>query len=118
MTNDGFIPYLVLIRFDKDQDLRDRLEESLPLIRGALAEIGSVEPVMSSYDGSAVVYLLAARPEFQPRQILVQLESPKSRGPSPLKTHDKVLIVAFECGVASRLDRVTDWLREHDVLVN
>jgi hypothetical protein len=29
-AGEGFIPYLVLVRFDKGEDLRDRLEESLP----------------------------------------------------------------------------------------
>jgi hypothetical protein len=113
---EGFIPYLVLVRFDKGEDLRDRLEESLPLLRGALGEMGDVEPVTSSYDGSAGVYLLSARPDLQPRQVLAQLESPKSRRPSPLKTHDKVLIISLELGIASRLERITDWLRDHDSL--
>ena len=117
MTDQGYIPYLVIVRFDKGDDLRDRLEESLPLMTGALAELGDVEPVTSSYDGSAVTYLLEARPDLQPGQIVAQLQSPKSRRASPLKTHDKVLVVAVECGVASRLERTTEWLRERDLLV-
>jgi hypothetical protein len=117
VTDEGYIPYLVIVRFDKGNDLRDRVEESLPLMRSALAEFGNVEPVTSSYDGSMVIYLIEARPSFQPGQIVAQLESPKSRAPSPLKTHDKVLVVAVECGVASRLERVTDWLNEHELLV-
>jgi hypothetical protein len=115
-ADEGFIPYLVLVRLDKGEDLRDRVEESLPLLRGALGEMGDVEPVTSSYDGSAAAYLLSARPDLQPRQVLAQLESPKSRRPSPLKTHDKVLIISLEAGMASRLERTTDWLREHDCL--
>ena len=117
MTDEGYIPYLVIVRFDKGDDLRDRLEESLPLLNTALAELGAVEPVMSSYDGSAVTYLLEARPDLQPGQIVAQLQSPKSRRTSPLKTHDKVLVVAVQCGVASRMEHVTDWLRERDLLV-
>ncbi len=117
MTGEGFIPYLVIVRFDKGEDLRDRLEESLPLMSRALAEMGKAEPVTSSYDGSSVTYLLEAHPDLQPGQIVAQLQSPKSRRASPLKTHDKVLVVAVECGVASRLERVTDWLRERDLLV-
>ena len=117
MTDEGYIPYLVIVRFDKGDDLRDRLEESLPLLNSALAEFGDVEPVTSSYDGSAVTYLLEARPDLQPGQIVAQLQSPKSRRASPLKTHDKVLVVAVQCGIASRLERVTEWLRERDLLV-
>ena len=117
MTDEGYIPYLVIVRFDKGDDLRDRLEESLPLLNSALAEFGDVEPVMSSYDGSAVTYLLEARPDLQPGQIVAQLQSPKSHRASPLKTHDKVLVVAVQCGIASRMERITDWLRERDLLV-
>jgi hypothetical protein len=117
MTDEGFIPYFVLVRFDKDADLRDRLEDSLPLLRSALAECGSVEPVTSSYDGSAVAFLLEARANLQPGQILSQLQSPASRKPSPLKLHDKVLVLAIECGAASKLERATEWLGERGVLV-
>jgi hypothetical protein len=117
VTDEGYIPYLVMVRFDKGDDLRDRLEESLPLMNSALAELGDVEPVTSSYDGSAVTYLLEARPDLQPGQIVAQLQSPKSRKASPLKTHDKVLVVAVQCGIASRMERITDWLRERELLV-
>jgi hypothetical protein len=117
VTDEGYIPYLVIVRFDKGDDLRDRLEESLPLLNSALAEFGDVEPVTSSYDGSAVTYLLEARPDVQPGQIVAQLQSPKSRRSSPLKTHDKVLVVAVQCGIASRMERITDWLRERELLV-
>jgi hypothetical protein len=117
MSDEAFIPYLIQVRFDKGQELRDRLEESLPLLRSALAELGAVEPVTSSYDGSLVSYVLAAKPDLQPRQILAQLESPRSHKASPLKIHDKVLIAALECGIASRMERVTDWLRDHGLLV-
>ena len=40
-----------------------------------------------------------------------------ARRASPLKTHDKVLVVAVQCGIASRMERITDWLRERDLLV-
>jgi hypothetical protein len=116
VTDEGYIPYLVIIRFDKGYDLRDRLEESLPLLNSALAELGDVEPVTSSYDGSAVTYLLEARPDLQPGHIVAQLQSPKSRRASPLKTHDKVLVVAVQCGIASRMERITDWFRERELL--
>jgi hypothetical protein len=117
VTDEGYIPYLVIVRFDRGDDLRDRLEESLPLMTSALAELGEVEPVTSSYDGSAVTYLLEARPDLQPGEIVAQMQSPKSRRASPLKTHDKVLVVAVQCGIASRLERTTDWLRERELLV-
>jgi hypothetical protein len=117
VTDEGYIPYLVIVRFDRGDDLRDRLEESLPLMTHALGELGSAEPVTSSYDGSAVTYLLEARPDLQPGQIVAQLQSPKSRKASPLKTQDKVLVVAVQCGIASRMERVTDWLRERELLV-
>lgn len=116
MAEEGFIPYFILVRFDKDADLRDRLEDSLPLLRSALAECGAVEPVTSSYDGSAVTFLLEARADLQPQQIVSQLESPKSRKPSPLKTHDKVIVLALECGATLRLERADEWLRDRGVL--
>jgi hypothetical protein len=116
MDDSEFIPYLVLIRFDKSEDLRDRLEESLPLLRAALAEIGEVEPVTTSYDGSAVSYLVAAKPDFQPQRMIEQLQSARSGRPAPLKTLDKALVLALECGAATRMERVTDWLRENGCL--
>jgi hypothetical protein len=106
----------VLVRFDRGEDLRDRLEESLPVLRAALAEMGQVEPAMTSYDGSAVSYLLAARPDFQPGRIIEQLQSPRIGRPAALKTHDKALVIALECGAATRLERVADWLRENGCL--
>jgi hypothetical protein len=116
MNDEGFIPYLVLVRLDKGEDLRDRLHESLALLQDCLKELGALEPVISSYDGSAVAYLLSARPDIQPNDVLAQLQSPKSRRPSPLKTQDKVLIVSVELGLASRLERVTEWLLERGSL--
>jgi len=113
LDDSEFIPYLVLVRFDRGEDLRDRLEESLPLLRAALAEIGEVEPVTTSYDGSAVSYFLAAKPDFQPTRIIERLQSGR---PSPLKTLDKALVVALECGAAARMERVTDWLRDNGCL--
>ena len=115
-SEEGFIPYLVVIRFDRGEDLRDRLHESLSLLQGALAALGPVEPVMSSYDGSAVAYLLEARASIQPQQVMDQLQSPRSHRISPLKTHDKVLVISVELGVATRMERVTDWLRERGAL--
>jgi len=112
MGGEGFIPYLVLVRLEKGEDLRDRLHESLPLLQDSLRELGELEPALSSYDGSAVAYLLSARPSIQPRHVLAHLQSPKSHRGSPLKTHDKVLIISIELGLASRLERVTDWLRD------
>jgi hypothetical protein len=115
-SEEGFIPYLVLIRFDKGEDLRDRVEESLPILQDALTEIGEVQPVMSSYDGSAASYLLAAPPDVQPWRVIEQLQSPKSRRVSPLKTLDKVLVVSIELGLATRMERVTDWLNDNGIL--
>jgi hypothetical protein len=116
MDDSEFIPYLVLVRFDKGEDLRDRLEESLPLLRAALAEIGQVEPVTTSYDGSAVSYFVAAKPDFQPGRIIEQLQATRLGRASALKTHDKALVIALECGAATRMERVTDWLRENGCL--
>jgi hypothetical protein len=116
MDDSEFIPYLVLVRFDRGEDLRDRLEESLPLLRAALAEMGEVEPATTSYDGSAVSYLLAARPDYQPSRIVEQLQSPRSGRPAPLKTLDKALVLALECAAATRMERVTEWLRENGCL--
>jgi hypothetical protein len=116
MDNAEFIPYLVLVRFDRGEDLRDRLEESLHLLRAALAEIGDVEPVMTSYDGSAVSFLVAAKPNFQPHRIVELLKTPRSGRPTPLKTLDRALVLSLECAAATRMERVTEWLRENGCL--
>ena len=48
MTEDeDFIPYLVLVCFDRGTDLRDRIEESLPLLLEALTSLEVV------YEGSS-----------------------------------------------------------------
>ena len=114
--DEDFIPYLVVICFDRGTDLRDRIEESLPLLQEALREIGSVQPAMSSYDGSVVSYLVAASAAIQPAQILEQLKSSKPRRGSPLKTHDRVLVISVGPGLAQRMERVTDWLSEYGLL--
>src|SRR2546429_6113814 len=87
--DEDFIPYLVLVCFDRGTDLRDRIEESLPLLLEALKEIGNVQPAMSSYDGSAVSYLVSTSAAVQPWQVLEQLKSPKSRRSSPLKRSEE-----------------------------
>lgn len=115
-ADEDFIPYLVLVSFDRGTDLRDRIEESLPLLLKALQEIGNVQPAMSSYDGSAVSYFVSTSAAVQPRHVLEQLQSPKSRRAAPLKTHDKVLVISVELGLAQRMERVTDWLTEHGLV--
>jgi hypothetical protein len=35
---------------------------------------------------------------------------------SPLKTLDKVLVVSIELGLATRMERVTDWLNDNGIL--
>ena len=70
----------------------------------------------SSYDGSMVAYMLAARPDLQPGQIEAHLQSPRSRKASPLKTHDRVLVISVGVGRASRIERLTSWLSEYDLL--
>ena len=115
MTDEeSYIPYLVLIRFDKDGgDLRARVTEAAPALKVGLAEIGTVQSVEMSYDGSMVAYLVAANPRFENSlQVQIHLQSPRSRRSSPLIIHDKILIVSIEQGSASRLERVTSWLRE------
>jgi hypothetical protein len=64
-----------------------------------------------------VSYLLEARQSVQPEYVLQQLQSPGPRRTAPLKTQDKVLVVAIECGLAARMERVTSWLSEHEILV-
>lgn len=114
--DEDFIPYLVLVCFDRGTDLRDRIEESLPLLLEALKEIGNVQPVLTSYDGSAVSYLVSTSATVQPSGVLEHLKSPKSRRGSPLKTHDKVLVISVGPGLVHRMERVTDWLSEHGLL--
>jgi hypothetical protein len=113
---EDFIPYLVLVCFDRGTDLRDRIEESLPLLLEVLKEIGNVQPAMSSYDGSVVSYLVSTSAAIQPERILEQLKAPKSRRGSPLKTHDRVLVISVGPGLAQRMERVTAWLSEHGLL--
>lgn len=114
-----FIPYLVLVRFDKDGgDLKKRLAESVPVLKEALAAIGKVQFVEMSYDGSMVAFLVAANPRFESvLQVQSHLQSPRSGRSSALLTHDKILVVTLETGTASRMDRTTGWLREFDLLV-
>ncbi|HUI60173.1 MAG TPA: hypothetical protein VLX90_08115 [Steroidobacteraceae bacterium] len=114
--DEEFIPYLVLLCFDRGTDLRDRIEESLPLLLETLTEIGNVQPAMSSYDGSVVSYLVSTPATVQPGQVLEQLKSAKSRRASPLKTHDRVLVISVGPGLAQRMERVTDWLSEYGLL--
>ena len=114
--DEEFIPYMVLVCFDRGTDLRDRIEESLPPLLEALKEIGNVQPALSSYDGSAVSYLVSTSASIQPGQVLEQLKSPKSRRAAPLKTHDRVLVISVGPGVAQRMERVTAWLSEHGLL--
>lgn len=120
MTDEvSYIPYLVLVRFDKDDgDLKARVTESAPALKDVLGEIGTVQSVEMSYDGSMVAYLVAANPRFSDSlQVQSHLQSPRSRRSSPLIVHDKILVVSIEMGSASRLERVTSWLRECDLLV-
>jgi hypothetical protein len=114
-----FIPYLVLVRFDKDGgDLKKRLAESVPVLKEALAAIGKVQFVEMSYDGSMVAFLVAANPRFESvLQVQSHLQSPRSGRSSALVTQDKVLVVTLETGTASRMERTTSWLREFDLLV-
>jgi hypothetical protein len=114
--DEEFIPYLVLVCFDRGADLRDRIEESLPLLQEAMKEIGTVQPAMSSYDGSAVSYLVATAATVQPEHILERLKSPRAHRGSPLKTHDRVLVISIGPGLAQRMERVTEWLSEYGLL--
>ena len=118
-SEEGYIPYLVLVRFDKDGgDLKQRLAQSVPVLRDALAEMGKVQFVEMSYDGSMVAFLVAANPRFEDvLQIQSHLQSPRSVRSSALVLNDKVLVVSIETGAASRLERTTSWLREFELLV-
>lgn len=118
-SEEEFIPYLVLVRFDKDGgDLKLRLAESVPVLKEVLAEIGMVQFVEMSYDGSMVAFLVAAQLRFENTlQVQLHLQSPRSRKSSPLIDHDKILVVSIEMGTASRLERTTSWLRECNLLL-
>jgi hypothetical protein len=116
---ESYIPYLVLVRFDKDGgDLKARVMQSAPVLKDVLTEIGKVQSVEMAYDGSMVAYLVAADPRFtDPLHVKSYLHAPSARRSSPLISQDKVLVVSIELGSASRLERVTSWLRECDLLV-
>ncbi len=118
-TEEDFIPYLVLVRFDKDGgELMARLKEAAPALKQALAEVGTVQAIEVAYDGSMAAYLVAANPRFENAlQVLGHLQSPRSHKSSPLIAHDKVLVVSIEQGSAARLERTTSWLRECNLLV-
>jgi hypothetical protein len=118
-SDDEFIPYLVLVRFDKDgKDLKQRLAESVPVLKEGLSDMGKVQFVEMSYDGSMVAFLVAANPRFDTvLQVQSHLQSPRSGRSSALIGHDKVLVVSLETGTASRMERTTSWLREFGLLV-
>jgi hypothetical protein len=117
--DEAFIPYLVLVRFDKDGgDLKRRLAESVPALKDALADIGKVQFVEMSYDGSMAAFLVAANPRFEDvLQVQAHLQSPRTGKSSALVVHDKVLVVTLETGTALRMERTTSWLREFGLLV-
>ena len=117
--DEGFIPYLVLVRFDKDGgDLKKRLAESVPVLKDALADMGKVQFVEMSYDGSMVAFLVAANPRFENvLQVQSQLQSSRAGRTPALVTNDKILVVTLETGAASRMERTSSWLREFDLLV-
>jgi hypothetical protein len=119
VSEEGFVPYLILVRFDKDGgELRVRLAQSVPILKEVLAEMGTVQFVEMAYDGSMVAFLVAANPKFENvLQVHKHLHAPRSRNSSPLIEHDKVLVVSIETGTASRLERSTSWLREYELLV-
>src|SRR5438094_91619 len=106
---ESYIPYLVMVRFDKDDgEIKARIAESAPVLRDVLGQIGSVQAVEMSYDGSMMAFLVAASPKFE-NTLQVHTFLQKS---SAMITHDKILVVAISMGSASRLERVTSWLRE------
>jgi hypothetical protein len=117
--DEGFIPYLVLVRFDKDGgDLKKRLAESVPVLKDALADMGKVQFVEMSYDGSMVAFLVAANPRFDNvLQVQSQLQSSRAGRTPALVINDKILVVTLETGTASRMERTSSWLREFDLLV-
>ena len=113
-----FIPYLVLVRFDKgDTGSAARIAESLPPLLATLEEMGRVQRVEMSYDGSLVAFLVAADTRFENTlQVMSHIQSPRSRKSSGLVGHDKVLVLEVHMGSASRLERVTGWLNEFGML--
>jgi hypothetical protein len=118
-AEEDFIPYLVIVRFDKDGgELKTRLAESVPVLREVLAEMGTVQFVEMAYDGSMVAFLVAANPRFEDvLQVQEHLQLPRSRRSSPVIPHDKILVLSIETGTASRMERTTSWLRECNLLV-
>jgi hypothetical protein len=114
----GFIPYIIVVRFDKDENLKDRLRDSLARLQESLRAMGDLLPLLSSYEGSLVAYLLAAHQDYQPDRVLSQLASPKSGRPSGLIVSDRVFIAAIEVGTASKLEHATKWLREYGALAD
>lgn len=85
MTDEeSYIPYLVLVRFDKDDgDLRTRVTESAPALKEVLSEIGTFQSVEMSYDGSMVAYL-----EQQMRDLKIRCRcSRTSNHPTPESRH-------------------------------
>jgi hypothetical protein len=113
-----FIPYLVLVRFDKgDAGSAARIAESLPPFLATLEEMGRVQRVEMSYDGSVVAFLVAAATRFEDTlQVMNHVRSPRSHKSSGLVGHDKVLVLEVHMGSASRLERVTGWLNEYGML--
>jgi hypothetical protein len=73
---ESYIPYLVLVRFDKDGgDVKARVMQSAPVLKDVLTEIGNVQ--------SVEMYPLPEGPSLTVRQEFVRTDRPRScRRPS------------------------------------
>lgn len=104
-------PYVVVIRFDKEQNLMARVAESGGRLVSSLKEIGPTQQIAMSYDGSMCAYLVTARGRIS--SVYARLEAPNSGKGSALKMHDCVGVFAIDEGMVPRFSKCSDWLGTH-----
>jgi hypothetical protein len=101
-------PYVVIVKFDKEADLRGRLMESAGPFVTSLKELGPTQQIAMSYDGSMCAYLVMAKGDK--RFVFARLEAPASRKGSGLRIHDCIAIFDIADGFVPYFSRCEDWL--------
>lgn len=106
-------PFLIIVRFDKDSDIRSRVIQSGPLVTAAIKELGPFQTVSVSYDGSMVAFMVSSA--LSAEQIYRHLQAPRSGRGSGLGMVDEVAVLPLDRGWVVNMSKVRDWLGKHAV---